>query len=389
MINKKVIIILSIMSIISLTGCQNKLQTNSDTNNETKIEENINISESGDTESNNDEIDILDNTYIFAESNTEKFNYSTDFKVHDLFEFKYSIKDLEIAKNEIFARYGHDFDDQEFQNYFESQEWYEKVNGKKVSYDDLNEIEKYNVDILNKYINITKEMEEGNGSAIHYEDGIVYVYFKDGMYPIGKEVSLKYELDNKIANIESHTLVKNEDKIKESVFHINTSLKNILDKDIKLLFYIDGSLYNEKTVYIDKMFLNFDFYNDLLIKSDKSFEVKGWYETYTPVDRDGNKLKLFDYMDDRDPYLNTSFFGEKFIAEDGYIYSFDRIFNANGLNVYCDKISDKKVISYSLTINDVTIESESDSPLYDVTINYQYEDGTSSTENFDFRYYNI
>ena len=66
----------------------------------------------------------------------------------------YTNKELNIAYNEIFARHGHDFKDKELKEYFNSLPWYKAITDKVVSLDELNEIEKQNVE------NIKHEIEE-------------------------------------------------------------------------------------------------------------------------------------------------------------------------------------------------------------------------------------
>ncbi len=332
-----------------------------------------------------------DNTYLIEKSNVEKIDLGSG-KGWRITNFEYSKKELEIAKNEIFARYGHDFDSKELANYFAGQKWYKKVPGKKVSYSSLNEIERYNVDILDKYIGITKEMEEGNGSAIYYKDGIINVYILKSKRPEGKTISLEYELANKKGKTSFRSSGHLNNQITNATFYISTELRELLDNNVKLSCYIDDKLYAEKEIFIDKMCEIYDFYNDLIIKSDKSFEVKGWTSTYKAVDKNGKELKLFDITSGRTP-LNTSFFGDRFIADDGYLYSFNRLDekNVKGSKVYCSKISDKKIASYSLNITKIIDDSDTyqEFPLYNISIIYQYEDGTNYTEKLVYVFYPV
>ena len=73
---------------------------------------------------------------------------------------KYTIEDLKlldssglkITKNEIFARHGRMFNNQELQEYFERQKWYVAQIAAN-DFDDscLNEVESYNVDLISSY----------------------------------------------------------------------------------------------------------------------------------------------------------------------------------------------------------------------------------------------
>ena len=55
---------------------------------------------------------------------------------------------LYLAYNEIFARYGHDFKTQEYKDYFNTKSWYQPIEGKVVSLDELSEIEQYNANLI-------------------------------------------------------------------------------------------------------------------------------------------------------------------------------------------------------------------------------------------------
>lgn len=238
--------------------------------------------------------------------------------------------------------------------------------------------------------------EEENGSTIYYKDGIVHVYFLESKRPKGKTISLSYELPNIKGDIDYYESSSSDGTIGDTTFEIPTSLKEILNNNVKLSCYIDGKLYTEKTVFIDKMFEPYNYQNDLVIGKDKSFEVKSRFGSYIckAVDENGKELKLFDITSGRRPF-NTSFFGDKFIADDGYLYSFSTY--TDDKNVveelgefsvcHCSKISNKKIVNYDLDITDVTDPSDpvgTDFSTYDTSITYQYEDGTNYTEKLYF-----
>ena len=73
---------------------------------------------------------------------------------------KYTIEDLKlldssglkITKNEIFARHGRMFNNQELQEYFERQKWYvAQITANDFDDSCLNEVESYNVDLISSY----------------------------------------------------------------------------------------------------------------------------------------------------------------------------------------------------------------------------------------------
>lgn len=85
-----------------------------------------------------------ENTYILPDSDKTKLSNGD---LADLNE-----KELELARNEIYARRGRKFDTDYIQEYFNSQSWYNgTINPDDFSEDMLSEIEKYNVNIIADY----------------------------------------------------------------------------------------------------------------------------------------------------------------------------------------------------------------------------------------------
>lgn len=68
-----------------------------------------------------------------------------------------SLDELNKAYNEIFARQGHNFNNKELKEYFESLSWYYPVEGKTVSLEELNEIERENLSIIKNVIDEKKK----------------------------------------------------------------------------------------------------------------------------------------------------------------------------------------------------------------------------------------
>lgn len=68
-----------------------------------------------------------------------------------------SLDELNKAYNEIFARHGHSFNNKELKEYFENQSWYYPVEGKTVILEELNEIERENLDIIKNVIDEKKK----------------------------------------------------------------------------------------------------------------------------------------------------------------------------------------------------------------------------------------
>lgn len=62
----------------------------------------------------------------------------------------YSIEELGYIRNEIFARHGYIFGNNEYKDYFESKSWYEPNSNFKGNYDELNRYEEANVELIRK-----------------------------------------------------------------------------------------------------------------------------------------------------------------------------------------------------------------------------------------------
>ena len=62
---------------------------------------------------------------------------------------------IQMVVNEMYARYGYQFNNQEIQSYFEQKKWYQDIEEKRSDmnaiYQDMSEIEKSNVDFLSEY----------------------------------------------------------------------------------------------------------------------------------------------------------------------------------------------------------------------------------------------
>ena len=63
-----------------------------------------------------------------------------------------NLDELNKAYNEIFARHGHDFKNAELKAYFNSLYWFNPVENKSVSIEELNEFEKYNLEVIKEVI---------------------------------------------------------------------------------------------------------------------------------------------------------------------------------------------------------------------------------------------
>lgn len=86
--------------------------------------------------------------YILSDSATRKLE---KFELQNL-----SLDELNKAYNEIFARHGHEFKSTDLKEYFNNLYWYNPIPNKTVTLEELNEIEKYNLDIIKSAISEKK-----------------------------------------------------------------------------------------------------------------------------------------------------------------------------------------------------------------------------------------
>ena len=69
---------------------------------------------------------------------------------------KLNLDTLNKAYNEIFARHGHDFKNEELKEYFKAQEWYKAVPGKTVEVSELSALEYSNMSLIKTVVNELK-----------------------------------------------------------------------------------------------------------------------------------------------------------------------------------------------------------------------------------------
>ena len=179
---KKVLLILLCLMCVSVVGCQmdeslsdfmfgfpNFKDTSEDIetkkNTEDDLKNSVDVLSGDETNIDDDEKDekdvAKDNTYIFSDSSTKEIERSELVNL--------SLDELEKAKNEIFARHGHDFSSKTLKEYFEGKSWYKAETGKKVAVSDLNYIEQVNVESLNEVINGKNEIKTKE-NVLSYEE---------------------------------------------------------------------------------------------------------------------------------------------------------------------------------------------------------------------------
>lgn len=144
---KRINILLSII-IILFSGCSNKESEvyvipstpNNDIINEATPTEQ---SESTEHTKPSETKQSIPQSYIFPNSSKQLLTQA-DLFLYDSFTLK-------LAKNEIFARKGYIFKNEALKNYFNNMPWYEPNENIKGTFDELNDIEKQNVSLIEKY----------------------------------------------------------------------------------------------------------------------------------------------------------------------------------------------------------------------------------------------
>lgn len=94
-------------------------------------------------EAGDEESDEYEREYILPDS--EEKSYTEE----DLEEQQLSAEECRIARNEIYARHGRIFQDEELQKYFESMYWYEL--DEDFSEDELSDVERHNLEVITNY----------------------------------------------------------------------------------------------------------------------------------------------------------------------------------------------------------------------------------------------
>lgn len=151
---KVLIALLCVMCVCIIVGCQKKEVINSENisgksdekaSGESNLKNDSDILSGDEINIDNNEKDVLKyDEYIFPNSATKKIEKNELMNL--------SLDKLEKAKNEIFARYGHDFSSKSLKEYFENKNWYKAVSGKKVAVSELNKIEQANVNLIDRRI---------------------------------------------------------------------------------------------------------------------------------------------------------------------------------------------------------------------------------------------
>ena len=151
---KKILLLITIIAMVAVTGCSKISIVNKDANTEKEVE-----------------YLLASDTQIITEVDLSKLNET----------------ELKYAYEEIFARHGKIYSDANFEKYFNSKDWYSP--NPSFSENDLTELERENAEFINEYILLNKDAEVSEQSfeadRNRYDEDYYYKhYWGDDTYII-------------------------------------------------------------------------------------------------------------------------------------------------------------------------------------------------------------
>lgn len=126
----------------------------------TDSDKNTNVAANADPDSDTEVSEADARVYLIQRNEKSSNRYEKADHLSYTTVTKYTLQDLsildsyglKITRNEIFARHGRMFNDQELQEYFKRQQWYvPQIAANDFDTSCLNEVEKYNVNIISVY----------------------------------------------------------------------------------------------------------------------------------------------------------------------------------------------------------------------------------------------
>lgn len=221
---KKIILTISLISVLFLVGCDKKQEVNNNVIENTNNQNQESIINSGEnefeeTDGREEGKEIVEeeheNPYLqYTQSFLYNFNNyeeyiegfaNVDEEESDEF-FRISIEELQILKNLPFAKRGHDFKDVDLTEFFSKQDWYKKIEGKQVDLSELNSSEQKFLSLVDYQI---KKYSEKMNNIPRYEfdanKEIVYSFYR--FEKNGKIFDFPY------INIDSENIKKLNDEI--------------------------------------------------------------------------------------------------------------------------------------------------------------------------------
>lgn len=320
--NKILSFLLCVMCVFTV-GCQRKEEVvdlkEASGESDTKISGENNLIDSSDifsgdensidNDENESEYNRLEyyDAYIFPNSATQKIEKDELKNLH--------LNELEKAKNEIFARHGHDFSSKSLKEYFIGKSWYKAVPGKKVTVSELNKIEQANVELIDKEIVMRKDVNRYiklNRTSI--DDMPDYFEIRLAGVDIGIRIG---ERTSTITNLKNGNSVEKDfcilDTFEDRYLMIvggpseDCNMLEILDTD--LISKVSAPIYDDMYKVInDKIELSHYQWvpHEEISEDDPHRPLTPMYRVDYEIVKDGNEFKLNKIKEDRNDIKYTA-----------------------------------------------------------------------------------
>ena len=232
-------------------------------------------------------------TVLIKEKNNSKIFGDKEIKEDLIF---LTDEELEIALNEIFAKYGHDFATQRLEDYFMQKKWYQKVDGKKVSVTDLTKQEQQNINKIQEEIarrktayrdinelkqpDVTNIEDYKTAEILKDNDGKYYAKIYDSV-----EDAINVPLnDSKISNVEllpSKIYMVNDNykyyyKYEGEIYYIPVEKANSYSEERIVLMEDNIEIYNNGDLVINNTripnFFNVEAFDEVNDRYPKHYE---------------------------------------------------------------------------------------------------------------------
>lgn len=208
---KKILLIVSIISVLVLSGCNTNKDINNDNNQnqENVVNSSENVSGEIILDKNNE---TIENEHVnpYMEYSPLYYYYTNSYEEYIKEEantagnsfYSVSPDELQILRNLSFAKKGHDFQNADLAEFFNNEPWYQKIDGKQVTLAELSSDEQKVLSKIDEQINAYKGIE--NASKLQYDPQkeIVYSFYTSCTDEYGRKFDFPY------ININSDNITK-------------------------------------------------------------------------------------------------------------------------------------------------------------------------------------
>jgi YARHG domain-containing protein len=346
----------SAASSIKNTNQNNELINNTQKDSDTTNNNSKNDNALTECEKNSINITIRNKGFIFPNSDkklisNEELNYCDKFT-------------LLLAKNELFARKGYKFKNKQLLNYYNNMSWYTPNDDIKNSVDELNEIEKKNLKLINEKYNDFHYFftEKGMQYEINTEKDLNNDGFKEN-------INISFKKDSESYSWEEYTFTINSNGKKytlsgtEEHLYLNLFFADFDTKDNNIEFYItsDGPSGDPTTIMYQ---LSENGIKEIL-KLDghiTNYDGKGNIYTFYNFTNDKNQVLLSYYNLKKDiQYPNGDEIIGKYLQYDYHLILYKSRNVRFSLNYYNE--DDKQSITKKLQNGDIIKITDINEPL--------------------------